>query len=129
LDVKMDFDSLKEYKAVLGSGAILVMNEDTCMVDMLFSIIRFFKHESCGQCSPCRVGTYELFHMINKIREGEASESELDLMISLSEAMYKASFCPLGQSLIMPVKSAIENFKEDFVKHLNKNFKCEKCRR
>ncbi len=129
LDVKMDFDSLREYKAVLGSGAILVMNEDTCMVDMLFSIIRFFKHESCGQCSPCRIGTYELYELINKVRRGEAQEKDLDLMVSLSESMYKSSFCPLGQSLVMPVKSAIENFREDFIKHLDKNYKCEKCRR
>ncbi len=129
LSVKMDFDNLREYKAVLGSGAILVMNEDTCMVDMLFSIIRFFKHESCGQCAPCRIGTYELYALINKVRAGEAEIGDLDKMVSLSEAMYKSSFCPLGQSLIMPVKSAIENFREEFVAHLDKNYKCEKCRR
>lgn len=129
LDVKMDFDSLKEYKAVLGSGAILVLNEDTCMVDMLFSIIRFFKHESCGQCSPCRIGTYELYTLINKVRSGEAKEEDLEMMIGLSEVMNDSSFCPLGQSLIMPVKSAIENFREEFVAHFDKNYRCEKCRR
>ena len=129
LDVKMDFDNLKEYKAVLGSGAILVMNEDACMVDMLFSIIRFFYHESCGKCTPCRIGTRELLELIKKVRKGEGEESDLDKMIKISESMWKSSFCPLGQSLIMPVKSAIENFKEEFVKHLDKEFHCENCRR
>jgi len=120
---------LKEYKAVLGSGAILVMNEEACMVDMLFSIIRFFYHESCGKCTPCRIGTRELLELIKKVRKGKGEKSDLDKMIKISESMWKSSFCPLGQSLIMPVKSAIENFREEFVKHLDKEFHCENCRR
>ncbi len=128
LDVKMDFDNLKEYKAVLGSGAILVMNEDACMVDMLFSVIRFFKHESCGQCSPCRIGTYELYKLIDAARRGEGTEKDLDTMVALSEEMFKTSFCPLGQSLVMPLKSAIENFSEEFLAHLRKDYHCPRCR-
>jgi len=116
LDVKMDYDNLKEYNAVLGSGAILVMNEDTDIVDMLYSIIRFFKHESCGQCTPCRVGTNELFEIISKFKNGEGSESDLNKMVSISQTMFLTSLCPLGQSLILPVKTATENFKEDFLK-------------
>jgi NADH:ubiquinone oxidoreductase subunit F (NADH-binding)/(2Fe-2S) ferredoxin len=116
LDVKMDYDNLKEYNAVLGSGAILVMNEDTDIVDMLYSIIRFFKHESCGQCTPCRVGTEELYEIIQKFKEGNGTEIDLKRMISISQTMYLTSLCPLGQSLILPVKTAIENFKDDFLK-------------
>ena len=107
LDVKMDFNSLQEYAAVLGSGAILVMNESADMVD-----------ESCGKCSPCANGNEVLFKLINNIRNGEGKEEDLDLMIHISEVMNKASFCALGQSLMMPVKSAIENFKEDFLKRM-----------
>ena len=118
LDVKMDFNSLQEYAAVLGSGAILVMNESADMVDMLWSVIRFFRHESCGKCSPCANGNEVLFKLINNIRNGEGKEEDLDLMIHISEVMNKASFCALGQSLMMPVKSAIENFKEDFLKRM-----------
>lgn len=118
LDVKMDFDNLKEYKAVLGSGAILVMNEDTDIVDMLYSIIRFFNHESCGQCAPCRVGTKELLDTINKIIDRKGDKKDLDRMISISQTMFLTSLCPLGQSLILPVKSAIDNFKEDFLSYI-----------
>lgn len=118
LDVKMDYNSLQEYSAVLGSGAILVMNEDADMVDMLWSVIRFFRHESCGKCTPCANGNEILYKLINGIRNGEGKEEDLDVMIQISQVMNKASFCALGQSLVMPIKSAIENFKEDFLKRM-----------
>jgi NADH:ubiquinone oxidoreductase subunit F (NADH-binding)/(2Fe-2S) ferredoxin len=115
LDVKMDFNSLQEYAAVLGSGAILVMNEDADMVDMLWSVIRFFRHESCGKCSPCANGNEILYRLITDVRNGKGKEEDLEHMIMLSETMKESSFCALGQSLLMPVKSAIENFREDFL--------------
>jgi NADH:ubiquinone oxidoreductase subunit F (NADH-binding) len=115
LDVKMDFNSLQEYAAVLGSGAILVMNEDADMVDMLWSVIRFFRHESCGKCSPCANGNEILYRLITDIRNGKGKEEDLEHMIMLSETMKESSFCALGQSLLLPVKSAIENFREDFL--------------
>jgi len=114
LDVPMDFESLKENAAVLGSGAILVMNEDASILEMLHSVLEFFAHESCGQCSPCRIGTRQLLNMIEDFRKGEGVESQLDAMIRISETMLNTSLCPLGQSLIMPVKSALENFREEF---------------
>jgi len=118
LDVKMDFNSLKDYAAVLGSGAILVMNEDVDMVDMLWSVIRFFRHESCGKCSPCAKGNEILYNLVNKVRNGEGTQADIDEMIHISEIMNLSSFCALGQSLLMPVTSAVENFKEDFLKRL-----------
>jgi len=121
LDVKMDFESLKEHKAVLGSGAILVMDEDTSIVDMLFSILKFFAHESCGQCSPCRIGTRHLLELIFKIKNGEGEKGDLDRMIKISETMFNTSLCPLGQSLVMPVKSAINNFRQEFEEKINLN--------
>ena len=115
LDVKMDYNSLSDYAAVLGSGAILVMNEDVDMVEMLWSVIRFFRHESCGKCSPCSRGNEILYKLITSIRKGVGKEEDLDQMIEIASVMQNTSFCPLGQSLIMPVKSAIENFREDFL--------------
>ena len=115
LDVRMDFESLKENRAVLGSGAILVMNEDTSIVDMLFSTLKFFAHESCGRCAPCRIGTRQLLDLVYNIRGRKGRVEDIDRMVHLSEALYAASLCPLGQSLIMPVKSAVENFREEFV--------------
>jgi len=116
LDVPLDFESLKENKAVLGSGAVLVMNEDTSILDMLASILKFFVHESCGQCSPCRVGTRQLADLLEKIRKGPGTEVDIERMVNVSKTMFATSLCPLGQSLIMPVGSAIENFREEFLK-------------
>jgi NADH:ubiquinone oxidoreductase subunit F (NADH-binding)/(2Fe-2S) ferredoxin len=118
LDVKMDYESLKEYTAVLGSGAILVMGEEVDMVEMLWSILRFFRHESCGKCFSCRLGTQQLYNLICKIRNGEGKEEDLESMIMLSDAMVKTSFCALGQSPYMPIKSSILNFRNDFLKRI-----------
>jgi NADH-quinone oxidoreductase subunit F len=118
LDVKMDFNSLKDYSAVLGSGAILVMNDTVDMVDMLWSVLRFFRHESCGKCNPCSKGNTVLYNLIDGIRYGKGKEADLDEMIRVSKAMKDTSFCALGQSPYMPIYSAINNFKEDFLKRM-----------
>ncbi len=114
LDVRMDFESLKENKAVLGSGAVLVMDEDASIVDMLFSILKFFAHESCGRCAPCRIGTRQLLNLAWKLRRGKGRETDLDTMLRLAELMCGTALCPLGQSVIMPVRSAIEYFRGEF---------------
>ncbi|HPM02573.1 MAG TPA: NADH-quinone oxidoreductase subunit NuoF [Candidatus Cloacimonadota bacterium] len=114
LDVNMDFASLNEYAAVLGSGAILVISDEFSMVEMLYSVIRFFRHESCGKCTPCSKGTQELFVLINKIRNGFGTKDDMDKMLLLAQTMKFTSFCALGQSLIMPIKSAFENFESEF---------------
>jgi NADH-quinone oxidoreductase subunit F len=114
LDVRMDYESLKENKAVLGSGAILVMDEGTSIVDMLFSIAKFFAHESCGQCAPCRIGTRQILNIVYRIRQGHGRAGDAETMLQLAETMFKSSLCPLGQSLVMPVKSALENFADEF---------------
>ncbi|MCX5906227.1 MAG: SLBB domain-containing protein, partial [Deltaproteobacteria bacterium] len=119
LDVPMDFESLKENQAVLGSGAILVMNEDTSIADMLFSILKFFAHESCGQCSPCRIGTRQLVDLAYKIRSGQGGAADLELMVNLCKTMVATSLCPLGQSLIMPVRSAVDHFRNEILKPIN----------
>lgn len=120
LDVRMDFHNLAEYKAVLGSGAILVMNDSVNMLDMLESVIRFFRHESCGKCVPCRNGNEQLYKSIKKIKAGLAGEDEFDKMVLLADAMHKTAFCALGQSSLLPLKSAIDMFREDFLTYINK---------
>ncbi len=122
LDVKMDFENLKEYKAVLGTGAILVMNESACIVDMLKSILRFFEHESCGRCTPCRVGTKRLVEIINRFANLEGSEEDIDEMVNISLVMKDTSFCPLGQSVHLPVVSAIRYFKDEFINHFKEKY-------
>ncbi len=129
LDTPMDFESLKENAAVLGSGAILVMDEDASVVDMLHSVLEFFAHESCGQCSPCRVGTRLLLNMSEEIVAGRGTEKLLNQMLTISETMYNTSLCPLGQSLIMPVKSAIDHFRGEFKISVDNTSKSIKDRR
>lgn len=115
LDVAMDFDSLAEYAAVLGSGAILVLDEDASIVELMEGILHFFAHESCGQCAPCRIGTDRLVAILERIRTREGSEADLDLLLHVAETMRETSLCPLGQSPIIPIESALRGFKEEFL--------------
>jgi NADH-quinone oxidoreductase subunit F len=115
LDVQMDFVNLKEYAAALGSGAILVMNEDTSMADMLKSVLHFFKHESCGHCVPCRLGTNQLVEIIDRIAEGNGTPEDVDKLVSISTVMKDTSFCPLGQSPYMPISSCLKYFRDEIV--------------
>lgn len=124
LDVNMDFESLRENQAVLGSGSILVMDEDTSIPEMLFSVLKFFAHESCGQCAPCRIGTRQLVNAAYRVKEGQtvksgrASEKDIRLMLSTAETIHHTSLCPLGQSVLLPVKSALKNFKPEFLQFI-----------
>lgn len=120
LDVNMDYDNLGEYKAVLGSGAILVMNETTCIVDMLTNIMKFFKHESCGKCSPCRLGTRHLYDMFHKISDGTATKRELNQVQAVSETMKYASLCALGQSPYLVISTAMKYFEDEIAAHVHK---------
>lgn len=115
LDTPTGFDSLKEKGAVLGSGAIMVLGDDKSVPLVTRSILEFFKHESCGKCVPCRVGTDRLVRIINEIIEGSYSgDSGLDDMLAEADFMAKTSLCPLGQSPVMPVRSLKRYFSDQF---------------
>ncbi len=113
LDVQMDFVNLKEYAAALGSGAILVMNEDTSILEMLKSVIHFFKHESCGHCVPCRLGTARLVEIVDGLADSQAKADDLDRLLQIASVMKDTSFCPLGQSLYLPVSSCLKYFRDE----------------
>lgn len=119
LDVRLDFDSLAERAAALGSGAVLVMDESACMVDILSSVLRFFRHESCGQCVPCRSGTDVLVRLIGSLQIGAGRLHTLDQMVHIVDAMRAASLCPLGQSVALPVRTALAAFRDEFAVHLD----------
>ncbi len=114
LDKPMDFDGLQELSAVLGSGAVLVFSEDASIVEMLDGILTFFKHESCGQCVPCRAGTTALKTIMTKIRSGEGELRDFDKLVEISTTMQAMSLCPLGQSVILPITSALKHFRVEF---------------
>lgn len=126
LDVPMDFDSLRPLNATLGSGAILIMDDSTCIVDVLKSVLAFFKRESCGKCVPCRVGEEKLCNLINNIY---GSEPEIvDKMLEIATYMQQTSFCALGQSPIMPISSAIRYFKDEIIEHTYGKCRVGRCR-
>jgi len=114
LDKPMDFDGLQELSAVLGSGAILVLNEDASIVELLDGILAFFKHESCGQCAPCRAGTLALRTIMGHVRDGTGEARDLDKMVEIATTMEAMSLCPLGQSPILPISSALQHFRGEF---------------
>jgi NADH:ubiquinone oxidoreductase subunit F (NADH-binding) len=115
LDTAISYDSLKAKGAVLGSGAIVVLAEDRSIADMTGSILKFFKHESCGKCVPCRLGTSELVYMFDELTKSNGKKKiNLDDLISEAEYIAKTSLCPLGQSPILPLRSLKRYFAYQF---------------
>jgi NADH:ubiquinone oxidoreductase subunit F (NADH-binding) len=119
LNVSLDYDSLKEHGLTLGSGAVIVMDESRSIIDMLSSILNFFKHESCGKCIPCRLGTAHILDQFNELVEKNHKEREsiFNSILNQAELMVKTSLCPLGQSPILPLRSAWVNFSDEIINH------------
>ncbi len=116
LDIPMDYDSLRDIGATLGSGAVIVLHEDRNLGDFLENILGFFKHESCGKCTPCRIGTTQLYRAMQKINSGAEEPSVvLNKMLKEAELMKATSLCPLGQSPIMPLSSAAKYFEKELL--------------
>jgi NADH:ubiquinone oxidoreductase subunit F (NADH-binding) len=123
LDVPMDFDALKEAGAVLGSGAVIVMARGRSILNMLDSILRFFEHESCGKCVPCRVGTKHLVGLVDRLKTDRRKRSaQIDALVHQSRMMAKTALCPLGQSPILPIESAVRFFRDELVDPQNKAY-------
>jgi NADH:ubiquinone oxidoreductase subunit F (NADH-binding) len=116
LDEKMTYDNLREKGATLGSGAVIIMAEGDSVYDILHNCLRFFRHESCGKCVPCRVGTSVLVRETENLKNGAADKKALlDRMVRESEIMAATSLCPLGQSPILPLKSAARYFESELL--------------
>ncbi|HYA16023.1 MAG TPA: NADH-quinone oxidoreductase subunit NuoF [Bryobacteraceae bacterium] len=113
-DVAMDYDSVAAIKSMLGSGGVVVMDEDTDMVRAALRIMRFYAHESCGWCIPCREGTTWLRKLLQRLDEGHGTSSDIDLVNDLSKNMLGRTFCPLGDAAAMPTISFVEKFRDEF---------------
>ncbi len=122
-DVKLDFESLIEAGSMLGSGAVIVMDEDTCMVETAYRLVQFFEHESCGECTPCREGTYWLSRIMERIVRGQGRMGDIDLLLDLSDNIFGKTICPLGDSATIPVTSTLQHFREEYEYHI-KNKRC-----
>lgn len=123
LDLPVDFDSLTEAGSMMGSGGMIVGDEDTCMVDMAKYFINFLLDESCGKCVPCREGLRAMHSILERITKGEGKEGDLEALQDLSKVMMQASLCALGQSAPNPVLTAIRYFREEYEAHIKKK-KC-----
>lgn len=114
LDVQMAYDSLSERGATLGSGAVIVMGTDRSIQSMLYSILRFFEHESCGKCVPCRVGMTQLLRTMDVLGQSDGERDYcIDQLVKQAELMAASSLCPLGKSPVLPVKSAVARFRDE----------------
>lgn len=118
LDLPLDFDSLASVDAMVGSGGLVVMNKDTCMVSMAYYFMLFTQNESCGKCVPCREGTKQMLSMLDDIMKGEADEKTVDILIQLANAVKKGSLCGLGKTAPNPVISILSKFKEECEAHV-----------
>lgn len=119
LDMPVDFDSLKAAGSIMGSGGLVVMDEDTCMVDLARYFLDFTQRESCGQCIPCRLGTKQLFDILNDITSGKGKEGDIDLLLEISEAVSAGSLCALGKTAPNPVLTTIRYFRDEYEAHIN----------
>jgi NADH-quinone oxidoreductase subunit F len=117
-DISMDFDTLAEAKSMLGSGGVVVMDEDTCMVAAALRTMRFYAHESCGWCTPCREGTLWLRKILARVHGGEGTPTDIDLIGDLARNMLDRTLCPLGDAAAMPAIAFVEKFRGEFEAHL-----------
>ncbi len=115
----MDHDAMAKKKTMLGSGGVVIMDEDTCMVKVALRIMRFYAHESCGWCIPCREGTTWLRKILVRFHEGYGRREDIELLGDLSKNMLGRTFCPLGDAAAMPMMSIVEKFRDDFEAHLD----------
>lgn len=123
LDMPMDYDSLKKVGAMVGSGGLVIMNEDTCIVEVARFFMNFTQHESCGKCTPCREGTKNMLAILRKIVNGKGTMEDLDTLEELAHIVQEGSLCGLGKSAPNPVLSTLKYFRDEYIAHI-KDKKC-----
>jgi NADH-quinone oxidoreductase subunit F len=118
LDLSYDFDTLAKAGSMLGSGSIIVVDDSTPVLDVAMKVARFYRHESCGKCTPCREGTNWTVKMLERIDAGEATPMDLDIMAGVQENIIGNCLCVLGDSMAMPIGSMVAKFREEFEAHI-----------
>jgi len=118
MDMTMDYDAIAKAGSMLGSGAVIVMNDTRCMVKSLLRLSYFYQHESCGQCTPCREGTGWLWRMVDRIEKGQGRMEDLDLLNSVADNIQGRTICALGDAAAMPVRAMLKHFRDEFVHHI-----------
>ena len=118
LDTPVDYEELMQLGSIMGSGGMIVMDEDNCMVDVARYFLSFLVEESCGKCTPCREGVYQLYKIVDRITKGEGEEGDIELLEELSETIKDASLCALGKTAPNPVLSTIRYFRNEYKAHI-----------
>jgi NADH-quinone oxidoreductase subunit F len=119
LDLPVDFDALTKVGSMMGSGGMIVMDQDTCMVDVARYFLNFLKGESCGKCTPCREGIKQILHILDRICEGDGKDGDLQRLIDLGNAVQDTSLCALGGSAANPLLTTINYFEEEYLAHIH----------
>jgi NADH-quinone oxidoreductase subunit F len=118
LDMPLDFDSLKKAGAMIGSGGLVVMDDNTCMVGVARFFMNFTQNESCGKCVPCREGTKRMLEILDRIVEGEGRDGDIELLLELADTISSTALCGLGKSAAFPVVSTIKSFRDEYEAHI-----------
>jgi NADH-quinone oxidoreductase subunit F len=118
MDITMDYDAIAKAGSMLGSGAVIVMNDTRCMVKSLLRLSYFYQHESCGQCTPCREGTGWLWRMVDRIEHGKGRADDLALLDSVADNIKGRTICALGDAAAMPVQGMLKHFRDEFMHHI-----------
>ena len=129
LDLPIDYASLQEVGAMMGSGGMVVMDQATCMVDVARFFLRFTQSESCGKCTPCREGTKRMLEILDRICSKQGREGDLELLQELGEHIQDTSLCQLGASAPNPVLSTLQYFREEYEAHIRDKRGMSRCRR
>ena len=119
LDTGLDYESIAAAGSMAGSGAVVIIDDRTCMVQLALRVAEFYRHESCGKCTPCREGTRWGVEIIRRIELGEARQGELDLLLNVCDRILGKCLCPLGDAMAMPVASYVTHFREEFQRHID----------
>ena len=115
----LDYEAIAEAGSMLGSGAVIVIGQNTCIVRAVERLAEFYRHESCGKCIPCREGTDWLYQILHRIEHGGGREQDLDLLLDICDGIAGKSFCPLGDAALGPVRSSIEHFRDEYLFHIH----------
>jgi NADH-quinone oxidoreductase subunit F len=118
LETDLDYEAIFEAGSMLGSGAVIAINEKTCIVRITKRLAAFYQHESCGKCIPCREGTDWMYKILQRIESGQGRAEDLDLLLDICDNIAGKSFCPLGDAAVGPVQSSVERFREEYEYHI-----------
>ena len=120
IDTQASFDGIAKAGSMLGSAAIIVLDDTTCMVWLAQNLLHFYRHESCGKCTPCREGTDWLYKILQRIERGEGQMRDIDLLVSIANNIGGKTLCPFGDAAITPVLSTLKHFRHEYEAHVGR---------